>query len=53
MFFPETSLGLIPSAGGCTRFTAAVGAARSKQVRGSTAAGVCELSFGGNINASA
>lgn len=32
MFFPETTMGLIPSAGGCTRLTALVGAARSKQI---------------------
>ena len=32
MFFPETTLGLIPSAGGCTRLTSLVGAARAKEM---------------------
>ncbi|KAK3249796.1 hypothetical protein CYMTET_40793 [Cymbomonas tetramitiformis] len=31
-FFPETALGLIPSAGGCTRLTALTGGARAKQI---------------------
>jgi enoyl-CoA hydratase len=31
-WLPETSLGLVPAAGGCTRLTEAVGAARAKQV---------------------
>jgi enoyl-CoA hydratase/carnithine racemase len=45
MFFPETSLGLIPSAGGCTRFTATVGIARAKQV------GACGVSIARSIRA--
>ena len=31
-WLPETQLGLIPAAGGCTRLTELIGAARAKQV---------------------